>query len=334
MCMSKIKQLIILTIFSLSLYGVEGKITLENGKTYEGTIKARLLHIKDIFRNENVKIRMNQIYSVKLLHESLEQNLEWSSKKEIVVKRHILMVTTRKGKRYWGRLRWRVRLEQNNSERSFVFPTKQILDQKRKNYYAKSLVINEDIKPPTQQLPYIEGTVSENFRKNIINIFALHYQLGAFFRAGLTKTGYEFHNIFPGTYDFVIVSDKGLVFYLTKPKRQKILDSVVDEYQYGRNLKKWIEERGDLNVRYQVMFYIGHLSDTRVIIMKKDQKQVSYLLWVCKYRKNRQKWIIQNQAQLYSQPMDSKAIPRLFIDEKLGGIHVLFGKKQWNYLIE
>ncbi|BBM84122.1 hypothetical protein [Candidatus Uabimicrobium amorphum] len=334
MLKTKYIALIISMMLSLSLYGVEGKITLENGKTYEGTIEARLLRIKDIFQNKDVKIRVKQIYSVKLLHESLEQNLEWSSKKEIVVKRHILMITTRKGQRYWGRARWRIRIIKNNKERSFVFPTKQNLGQKRKNYYAKSLIINENIALPTKQFPYLQGNFSPNLRKNIISVFGIHYQLGAFFRAGLTKTGYEFHNIFPGIYDFIIVTNKGLIFHLTKPKRQKILDSVVDEYQYGRNLKKWIEERGNLNVRYQVMFYIGHLSDTRVFIMKKDRKQVTYLLWVCKYRKNRKKWSIKNQAQLYSQPMDNKAIPRLFIDQKLGGIHVLFGKKQWNYLIE
>lgn len=99
-------------------------------------------------------------------------------------------------------------------------------------------------------------------------------------------------------------------------------------------MAKWVEGHGNFEVRYQVMFYTGHLSDTRVLIMKKGKKEVKYLLWICKYSKNRQKWDIQNQAELYSQPMNQAIIPRLFFDVKTRGIFVKAGKKQWDYFIE
>lgn len=327
-------KILFLFLFSLQIFGLEATITLEDGTLYTGSISARSIQFKDIFRKEKKKFRLREIYKVDLLYETISQNLRWKSKKKQEFKEYILAITTWSGERYWGRVRWSIKLKNKKKSHRFVFPKKQVVKQKRKFFYAKKLILKAKKetkkKPSSKKFPSLKGKLSSYL--NVANIFALHCELGVFFEGQINDDNYKFEDILPGNYDLILMTKKGLIFSLTKPRRKTILDRAIN-FQNDRILHNWIEGQSNFQISYTIMFYIGHLSDTRILIMEQTKNTARYLLWISRYGKNIKKWAKKNYAILYEQKTKKNdIIPKLFFDRNLGNIKVVFGQKIHNYL--
>ena len=91
----------------------------------------------------------------------------------------------------------------------------------------RSIVFSGQEPPRLTAVPSLSGKLAPaaTFKR----VYAIHHSLGIIFSCATSADGtsYQLNDLVPGSYDLFIVGNREIVFYLTPPPLQRVLDKKI-----------------------------------------------------------------------------------------------------------
>ncbi len=316
------------------LAGVEGEVFLENEKSFSGLISInRNIRFKDIFRDQVFNFRLEDIAQIELKEESTRPVILLQAKRaEDKLVKYMVIITTWKGKKYWGRKSFNLTVYNDNNmgerrKKRFVLPKTQKLSLRTLERVKKVIFRSSTYGfPNLDRILSLSGKVSiaAAKKKNLFQkVYALHRDLPLVFSGEVKENRYLIRNLVPGKYDLFFVGDTAIVFFLSPTKRKAILDKPT---LYAKNsLSNWVKSRSEVKLSRRLFHFSGHYSNTRAMVLE-GESQVS--LWVCNLQSRQ--WYLENSYILYKSKDKGKQ-PALLFDPRLGFPTLKTNSKQVRY---